>query len=268
MKTLVVFFLMLSFFSVSAVANPGVEVQVLEKEIIAQIDVVAFQATLKITFENVIGLSADSVSISAVQINPLDVALVSRLPGALVTIPAQFPLLINVSPTPTSSLSFTGVVEMELSTSNLPFASKLRLFTSPNGGAFTDVTNFAGIGSYRVRGTSGDFSDFLIAADVRNAGQVINLKFNELQNALTTHAAEIDPASLLSLQSKLDAARASYNQGQKQQAAEHLEAMNTEIKADNGQTIPNIYRANDPNTTNVAGDLRRRAATLIFSIRL
>jgi hypothetical protein len=174
--------------------------------------------------------------------------------------------MINVTPTPQSTLSFTGVVEIEISTSNLTFDPKFRLFKSPDGGNFEDITNFAGIGSYRVRGTSGDFSDFIIVLDVRPNAQAIDSKFTRLQYALSTHASKIPPETARNLQSYLDAARGSYQSGSPQDAVTHLQSFINLIVAAND--IPNSYRANDLNTVNVAGDLRRYAATLIFSLRL
>jgi hypothetical protein len=254
----------------SVYAESVVNVNVGAKEVNATITVDnVYAATLRITFENVIGLTQDSIAITAVPVDPKSQALLQRIGNKnLFSIPALFPVMINVSPTPTSTLSFTGVVEIELSTSNLAFDTKFRLLKSPNGGNFDDITNFAGIGSYRVRGTSGDFSDFLIVLDLRPNSQAIDSKFTKLQYALSTHASKIEPTMAQNLQSKLDAAVASYQGGSKQQAIDHLKSFIDDITADGGQKVPNTYRANDLNTVNVAGDLRRHAATLIFSLLL
>jgi hypothetical protein len=254
----------------SVYAASVVDVKVGDKEVNATISVDSvYAATLRITFENVIGLTQDSIAITAVTVDPKSQALLQRIGNKnLFSIPALFPVMINVSPTPTSTLSFTGVVEIELSTSNLAFDTKFRLMKSPNGGNFDDITNFAGIGSYRVRGTSGDFSDFLIVLDLRPNSQAIDSKFTKLQYALSTHASRIEPTMAQNLQNKLDAAVASYQGGSKEQAIAHLQSFIDDITADGGQKIPNAYRANDLNTVNVAGDLRRHAATLIFSLRL
>ena len=228
-----------------------------------------YSASVRITFENVIGLNKDSISVTAVRIDPTSLALIQRIgSAALYSVPALFPVMINVSPTPQSTLSFTGVVEIEISTSNLAFDTRFRLFKSPNGGNFDDITNFAGIGSYRVRGTSGDFSDFIIALDARPNEQAIDSKFTKLQYALSTHASRIDQATAQNLQTKLNSARASYDSGSKQNAIAHLESFIEEVRTGGGSSVPNTYRANDLNTVNVGGDLRRHAATLIFSLRL
>jgi hypothetical protein len=266
-----IFFFVVFFLSISSLyAVSVVNVTVGDKEVNATIHVDnVYEAQLHIEFENVIGLTQDSISINAYQIDPKSIANLQRLGNpSLFNIPALFPIQITISPTPQSSLSFTGIADIEISTTNLTFDSRLRLFKSPNGGNFSDITNFAGIGSYRVRGTSGDFSDFIIALDLRTAAQAIDSKFNNLQYALSTYSPRIDPATAQSLQSKLDAASASYQAGSKAQAADQVQSFIDEVKAASGSKIPNTYRANDLNTVNVAGDLQRHAATLIFSLRL
>jgi Family of unknown function (DUF6689)/FIMAH domain len=264
------FVLALFLWASSAYADSVVDVNIGDKVVNATIEVDGvYSASLKITFENVIGLTQDSISITAVQVDPNSLALIQRIGNAsLFSIPALFPVMINISPTPNSSLSFTGVAEIELSTSNLIFDKKLRLMKSPNGGNFDDITNFAGIGSYRVRGTGGDFSDFLIVMDLRPNTQAIDSKFTKLQYALSTHASKIEPVMAQNLQAKLDAALASYQSGSKQQAIDHLQSFIDDIQADEGQKVPNTYQANNLNTVNVAGDLRRHADTLIFSLKL
>src|SRR5687767_323344 len=217
-RNLVYLFALVMFaLAFSSEAASVVDATVGNNEVNATIEVDGvYSANLRITFENVIGLNKDSISITALQVDPGSLSFIQRLGSAsLFSVPALFPVVINVSPTPQSTLSFTGVVEIELSTSNLAFDSRLRLFKSPNGGNFDDITNFAGIGSYRVRGTSGDFSDFVIAMDIRPSAQVIDSKFTKLQYALSTHATRIQSATAQSLQQKLDQALSSYQAGAK-----------------------------------------------------
>ncbi len=265
-----VFALVLVLLASSGYAASTVDVTVGDKQVNATIDVDGlYSLTLHLKFENVIGLTQDSISITAVHVDPKSLSLIQRIGNAsLYNVPGLFPVMINVSPSPSSTLSFTGVVEIELSTSNLTFDSRFRLMKSPNGGNFDDITNFAGIGSYRVRGTSGDFSDFMIVLDLRPNSQAIDSKFTKLQYAFSTHASRIEAAMAQNLQTKLDSAVASYQSGSKAQAIDHLQSFIDDITADGGQKVPNLYRANDLNTVNVAGDLRRHAATLIFSLRL
>jgi hypothetical protein len=232
-----------------------------------QITIGVYQADLKIVFENVSGLDANALTITATQINPTD--LLSRLTDpALISIPGQFPILINITPSVGSRLVFTGVVTIDLHTSNLAFTPALRLFTSPAGGTFDDITNFTGVGSYRVHGTGGGFSDFVITADVRNNDTVIQGKFSKLQDTLNNNAGQISTAMLQNLQYKYNAALLAYQSNNKDGAVNQLTAMNDTIVSDNGTSMPYTYRASDPTRKNVGGELRKIIATLIFSLRL
>ena len=270
MRLLILPFIVLLFTVPYVSADTIIEVEVQGNEVIASIEVAqTFNIDLTVTFENVIGLTSESLVFNAVQVNPLDVNLLNRIgPQNLFSIPAQLPILINITPSTTSTLTFTGTYEIELSTTNLAFDSKYRLFTAPNGGNFQDITTFSGIGSYRVRGTGGDLSDFLIITDLRTNTTVINDKYTKLQNALNNHASKIQQEMLNNLQQALNASKSSYQGGQIQDAVDHLDDFINLIKTDNGKAIPNTYRANDPSAVNVSGDLRRKAATLVFSLRL
>jgi hypothetical protein len=268
MKTAFIFFLLFCA-SLSAIAANPIQVQVNGNQALAEVNVLDhYHVTLKITFENAIGLDANTLTISAIQVNPQDLSLIRRLPGNLVSLPSALPILINITPSSQSSLTFTGDYEIELYTHDLVFDPSLRLFKSPNGGSFSDITTFSGIGSYRVRGTSGDFSDFLILLDLRNQNQVIQSKFDVLQQTLTANVSRIQPAMYQNLQAELTAAKNSWQQGNNGNAVSHLEQIISSIKSDNGRSMPYSYRANDPNSSNVGGILRAQSSTLIFSLNL
>jgi hypothetical protein len=243
-------------------------ITVLNNEADAQITIGGlYQADLKIVFEHVTGLDQNALTVTAAQINPTD--LLSRLSDpALISIPGQFPILINITPSAGSKLTFTGVVTIDLHTSNLAFNSAFRLYTSPAGGAFDDITNFSGMGSYRVHGTGGGFSDFLIVADVRNVDVVIQSKFSKLQDSLNNNGAQISALMLQNLQTKYNAALLAYQSGNKDDAVNNLNSMNDLVIADNGTSMPYTYKASDPTKKNVGGELRKLIATLIFSLHL
>ena len=259
------FMLLLAASSVYADTFP---IQVVGNEADVQIAIGGlYQADLKIVFENATGLTPNSLVVSATQINPAD--LLNRLTDpALITLPGQFPIVINISPAVGSALYFTGVYTLEIHTSNLAFDPTFRLFTSPAGGTFDDITNFSGVGSYRVHGTGGGFSDFVIVSDVRNVETVIQKKFTNLQNSLNTNASSIAPAMLQNLQAKYNAALLAYQSGAKNDAVTNLDAMNTLVVIDNGASLPYTYNASNPGKKNVGGELRRLIATLEFSLRL
>ena len=246
-----------------------VQFDVVGNQIKAQVDLGLLDVTLQITFENAIGLNQNALRINASRVLTGDLGLLRRITDpSLISIPLQLPVLINITPTPNSTLTFTGAYEIELYTRNLSFLPVLRLFKASNGLKFQDITTFTGMGSYRVRGTSGDFSDFLILLDLRNVQTAIQSKMNDLQQILAANATQIDPEFYQSLQMWVDAARTSWQSGSNSEAVTHLESMISAIQLDNGQSVPNTYRANDPNTINVAGALRAAAATLIFSLNL
>ncbi len=267
----ILFGALLFFVSALPLRATGVgSVSVQGNELEAEIDVSGlFSASLQITFEQVVGLNDNALEISATEVNPMDPAVLGRLADPSNILPlGQFPVIISVKPSPNSALSFSGLVSIELSTSNVAFNPTFRLFKSPGGGAFADITNFSGIGSYRVRGASGEFSDFILITDLRPAAVVIEEKFDQLQLVMDNYGSQIESAVLSSLQAKLNSARQSWDQGLTVEAVADLEAFAEEVKANQGSNIPDLYRANDFNTVNVAGALRSGAATLVFSIRV
>ncbi len=226
-------------------------------------------ADLTIAFERSVGLTADAVGLSALTINPLDPALLSRLLDSLVSIPAGFPVLLRVEPPATGGLSFSGIVGVSIHTHNLPYVANcpLRLFKASLGGPFQDVTEEMGMGSYRVRGSSGGFSEFLIVVDLRPINGVINGKFNHLEALLTEHQTLIAPAVHADLVAQLAAARAAFSSGSLVTAIQGMEAFAANVKAHSGTEIPDVWRSAG-DLTNVAGALRAGAGTLRFSLVL
>lgn len=229
-------------------------------------------ADLTVAFEQVMGLyeTACEVGLSASLIDPTDSALLNRLPDLqLMSIPAAFPVLISIEPLPDEPLAFTGVVSIELHTHDLTYTanSPLRLFAADSGGPFQDITNSIGMGSYRVGGSKGGFSEFMIVADLRPATTVIDEKFSLLQSTLDLYAADIDPTVLSTIQGHLDSAWSWYSAGDPISAKEEIEEFSSAVQANSGRAIPNAWRsARDLN--NIAGELRQGAATLRFSLNL
>jgi hypothetical protein len=225
-------------------------------------------ADLTLTFENASGLTAQSVGLSAQLVNPSNLALLSRLPGAGVSIPAAFAVLLAVEPPTLGGLSFQGVVTLELHTHQLGYVagSPLRLFASSGGGAFVDTTESIGAGSYRARSQRGSFSEFLIVADTRPASVVIESKLDAVDALLDAHAAALGSSLLADLRETIEEARAEEASGDSAAAIEAVEQFAETVEAASG-TIPNVWRARR-DTTNVAGLLRAAAATLRFSLAL
>lgn len=227
-------------------------------------------ADVSIVFEQVVGLTTASLGLSATLVDPADPALLSRLPDlSLVSVPAAFPVVVGIDPPATGPLSFTGVAQIELHTHNLNYTenSPLRLFAAPAGGAFEDITRWAGQGTYRVGGSKGGFSEFMIVADLRLLDDVVIDKYQRIQAVLDANDEVIPEALLDDLQSHLDSSWYWYRDGREREAVDELEAFDDLVKAYSGTDIPNVWRSSQ-DLDNVAGKLRAGASTLIYSLRL
>jgi hypothetical protein len=234
----------------------------------ADISLGAASATLTVRFENVVGLSAGNLGLSAKLVDPLAPAFASRL-GAGVSMPGAFPLVVKIAPPASGGLSFSGVVAVELYTHDLQYTigSPLRLFSSPDGGSFTDVTTFVGSGSIRSGGSKGDFSEFIIAADIRPTASVIQAKYSKLASLLNQHTAEMSAGVYAELSSLYNASQNAYAGGNLVAAIEYLEAFGERMITASGSGIPDVWRSSR-DVTNVAGSLRSAAATLRYSLTL
>lgn len=225
-------------------------------------------ADFTISFEQVEGLSAESLGLSVDLVSLLDPQLLSRL-GNL-SIPNTFPLLLRIQPPAQGGLSFNGVVTIGIHTHNLLYLpnTPLRLFAASEGGPFEDITTEMGMGSYRARGRKGHFSEFLILVDVRPVNRVIARKLDRLDQLLVDHQAQI-PASVLAELSNLAAEiRSRHSAGQKQAAIDKTQEFLAVVQQHSGGAeIPNVWRSTR-DVTNVAGLLRAAGETLRFSLIL
>lgn len=223
---------------------------------------------LTLTFEQVIGLNANSLSLTAGLVSPTDASILSRFPDpASISIPTAFPVLIRIEPAAGTGLAFSGVYKLALHTHALTLVtnSPFRLFKSHGGGPFLDITTSLDAGSIRPGGTDGCMSEFLVVADVRPIDTVINGKFDALQNVLTSSSSSIAPAVYGDLQSRLSQARATYNQGAIPSAITAIAAFSDQVKQQSGAGIPDVWQASGT-LVNVAGALRGAADTLKFSL--
>ena len=182
--------------------------------------------------------------------------------------PITLPVVVRVKPTWSSTLSFTGIYTISFHTHNLQLNTllPLSLVKSPNGGSFRDITKSEGIGSYRDDGSGGDFSDFLIALDLRPIDAVITGKFDDLLATLNEHAGSIPFPIFAALQAQLSQARGFYESGNLPEAIDQMRAFSDYVKAQSGESIPDVWEANNPSQINVAGLLRSAADTLRFSL--
>lgn len=222
----------------------------------------ALGADLTLEFETASGLTAASLALSAAAITPASLA--TRLP-AEVSVPAAFPVVVQVAPPAQGGLGFDGVYRLSLHTANLHYVpdSPLRLYAAHGGGEFRDITDEIGSGSYRVRGTGGSFSEFVIVADLRSSATATGGKFDQLEDLLADHSAALG-AALGDLEDQLAAARSAYQAGEIEDALEALDGFAATV-SDAG--LPDEWRASG-GTANVSGLLRASAATLRFSVAL
>ena len=265
--SILVSFLILSASSVPGIGQTALVPTISGNELTARIELPGgLAADLTITFESVVGLNANALALTASPLNPKDMSLTSRLPTG-VSLPSGFPVVVKVEPTAASALAFEGVYKLSIHTHNLALGanSPLRLYRSPQGGAFGDMTGFLQAGSVRAGGSGPGFSEFLIAADPRNVDSVINAKFDELGSVLSSNAGVLPEAVAADLQQRFNQARAAYVTGALVTAIEGVTAFGDEVKKQSGGVIPNVWRANG-GPTNVAGLLRAAADTLKFSL--
>ncbi len=261
--------LFVSMASFAQAANGIAQVQIFGNEVRVDVNVAGlFTAKVKVTFENAVGLHANAIAVEALAVDPLDPQLLARMPNPAIGIPGLFPVILEIGPSAQSGLTFTGVANVDISTELLPFDPSFRLFTAHGGGGFEDITNFSGVGSYRVRGTTGEFSEFLIVADGRVNSSVVHSKFSNLQADLDSHSQSIEAGVFDQLQGLLDSAFSKYQTGFTAAAIGDIESFEELVRENQGAAIPDLYRANDPQTRNVAGILRSGAATLAFSLKL
>jgi hypothetical protein len=222
---------------------------------------------LTLSFEEVTGLSLANLDVSAEVINPNDSALRARLPSTLV-VPA-LAILLRIEPPAAGSLSFTGIATLEIHTHNLQYTpgSTLRLFSAPLGGAFEDITVGMGAGSYRARGTTGGFSEFLIVSDGRTLSQVIGVKFDRLEELLEEYDGSMPGSMYYDLEEHLDVARSAYAGGNEDDAIDRIDDFLEVVEEHSGTDIPDVWRS-ARDLQNVAGYLRAGAQTLRFSLGL
>lgn len=222
-------------------------------------------ADFGVSFEQVSGLTTQSVSLSAQVVNPFDPGLLSRLLDA--TVPLGFPVLIRIEPPAVQGLSFRGVVTISLYTHNLTFLSTLplRIFSASPGEPFEDITESTGKGSYRARGQKGQFSEFLIALDLRPVGATINAKLDRVDQILSQNGSRINSATLNDLTALAAAIRADSMAGRTRDAIVKSGNFIDLVKQNSGTAIPDVWRASH-DVVNAAGLLRAAAETLRFSL--
>ncbi len=223
-------------------------------------------ADASLSFENVVGLSVANLGLSARLVNPLDPLFLARFPAGVT--PA-LPILLRIEPPASGGLSFSGIVTLELHTHDLLYVlgCPLRLYAAPLGGPFRDITAGMGAGSYRARGTSGGFSEFLIVTDGRSLTGAIADKLDHLEGILALHAGLLPAALHDDLESQLATVRAEWEDDDPAGAIVALDAFLANVTLHSGAEIPDVWRS-ARDLVNVAGLLRASGLTLRLSLGL
>lgn len=246
------------------------DVAVTGDELTAGISLGGLDGELAVRFEDSTNLSTTSLGASVDLLDTtelLDVA--SRLPSTSVAVPSAYPVRLTIEPATTSGLSFDGVAEIEVYTNDLTYVlgSTLRLFAAPVNGDFVDITKSISGGSYRVRGSKGEFSEFVIANDLRSVDDVIDEKHDRLDNLLDEHEADIASGVFTTLVGWLDDVHTEYVAGDEEEAIAALDDFVATVESNRGTNIPETWRA-ARDLENVAGKLIAAAETLRFSLEI
>ena len=223
-----------------------------------------------IGFEKTVGLTEQNFNVSAELISLTDPRLVNRLPDSLLTtLPAAFPVLISVEPDPAKGFAFSGEAKIELYTKSLHYTqgTPLRLFHAHGDETFQDITLMTGSGSYRVRGSTGQFSDFVVLADLRDNLDVINIKLSDLQDFTDRVRQKLSFEAETQLVDLVEEVSSSLNQSDYAQVKIALNELINLIESDNGTLYPDVCRSSD-DITNVRGRLLSLTQTLRYSLRI
>jgi hypothetical protein len=189
--------------------------------------------------------------------------------------PYSLPLInLPVFITIKTTTAFRGParVSLHLEVLNYNPSLPLRLFAASgtSGSLFQDITAYRGPGSMYTRGYRDGFSEFIIAWDGRALTNVIDSKFDNMENYLAAHQNVIAPHRYMDLQFFLEDATLAYYLrhdvfGSMIDLEQFTDLVRVAIKANE---MPCTY--NDPLNPypNVAGGLIMLAETTAFSLGL
>lgn len=220
-------------------------------------------ADLSFTFDDVDGLAAQSLGVTAQVVDLADPLLRARLPDLQSLNLDGLPLLITVEPPRLGGLSFRRSGRFELHTHLLTYSpgSFYRVFKAPLGGQFRDVTDEIAPGSVRARSRYGGFSQFLVLADLRETSIVVAEKIAYLRGRIDALPASERGA----FDAQLDGVEASVAAEDYADAIAGIEAIAARASTRAGTHIPDEWRATR-DVENLAGELIAGAATLKFSV--
>lgn len=224
---------------------------------------------LKLTFDEAFEIDPDALQVETEILDDAqDPDLLARLPAG-VQVPSAFPVLLRIRPRTGLDQAFSGRYTVELHTEDLSFVgnSPLRLFKAPEGGMFEDITQSLGLGSLRVFGTGGSFSELLIVRDLRSTEDAITAKLSRLEQLLESRGSQIPSSLEQQLADLLAEVRRLSEQGAPSQAMATLQQLLQMIRDNRGESIPSVWRPSQPGG-NLAGELLSIGESLHFSLEL
>ena len=221
-------------------------------------------AELTLSFDDASGLTPASLGIRASTIDITDANLLSRLPDVrLVRLDSALPLLVTIEPPANGGLSFRRSGRFELHTHALAYSlgSNFRVFKAPLGGQFRDTTEEIAQGSVRARSRYGGFSQFLIAADLRETGVVVAGKIASVRARISSLPASEQAA----FNAQLDTVESAVARQDYATALAAIDLISDRAQARAGNGLLDEWRATR-DADNQAGELLAGAATLKFSV--
>ncbi|MEM6454103.1 MAG: DUF6689 family protein [Acidobacteriota bacterium] len=143
-----------------------------------------FDGEFFLRFDDPDDLQVEDLDFTIEQLDPDHPDLTSRLPTGPVFLPDEFPVRLTITPDTGGDLPFEDGYELEIETRSIDFLTEtpLRLFKAEDGCSapgceFRGITFASGFGSFRIRGASGGFSEFIVAADLRRPSVVTDARF-------------------------------------------------------------------------------------------
>ena len=221
---------------------------------------------LSVAFQQSVGLNENNVKVSIQVLDPNDPRITNRLPDYFQTSAVNgFPVLISVQPRHDRGFSFSGEAEIEIYTQSIDYEKNIRLFRSHAGGQFEDITTLTAAGSYRARGSTGHFSDFILLIDDRDQDVIAAAKARDLAHYLYSHVFSMEDQFGSEIQALSRNINEHVQQGRYRAAASNLNNMLRKLETANDMTMPGVWRSTG-DLENVQGELLTKGRSLRYTI--
>ena len=229
----------------------------------------SIEVDVTLEFENSIGLNANTLDITAELVSPVDLAVTNRLPSTQTTAVSGFPVIVSVTPKPDAGFGFEGPAMIEVYTKAIHYdpAIPMRLFTSHAGGTFEDITTLTSSGSYRARGNTGRFSDFIILLDNRDDSVVMNDKLQKLTNIISENQNALSPVIYSLIDTSITNISRAVSVADYSTAMVMVDRAISLVESADDADIPNVWRSSG-DIANVQGELLSGLKTLRYSLRV